>query len=57
MTDEQKAKKWDKLTESITNGINPVEINNERYIIISEELVRGMTEETNWNQAPRSDCG
>jgi len=57
MDNKEKALKWDELAEQIGSGIGPVEIEGERYIVISEELVRWMTEGTSPYLAPRSDCG
>ena len=57
MDDKEKALKWDELSEQIESGVSPVEIEGERYIVISEELVRWMTEGTSPHLTPRSDCG
>ena len=57
MKEEEKAKKYDQLKKEIKKGKNPIKIDNDKYIVISEELVRWMTEGTGTNMAPRSDCG
>jgi len=57
MKEEEKAKKYDQLKKEIKKGTNPIKIDDNEYIIISEELIRWMTEETGTNMTPRSDCG
>jgi hypothetical protein len=57
MKEEEKAKKYDQLKKEIKKGMNPIKIDDAEYIVISEELVRWMTEGTGTNMAPRSDCG
>ena len=57
MNDKEKAEKWDRLEDQIESGANQVEINGQTYLLISDEMVRWMTEGTDPRQAPRSDCG
>ena len=57
MKEEEKAKRYDQLKKEIKKGTNPIKIDDNEYIIISEELIRWMTEETGTNMTPRSDCG
>jgi hypothetical protein len=57
MDNKEKALKWDELAEQLESGVSPVEIEGGRYIVISEDIVRWMTEGTSPNFVPRSDCG
>jgi len=57
MKEEEKAKKYDQLKKEIKKGANPIKIDDTEYIVISEELIKWMTEGTGTNMTPRSDCG
>jgi hypothetical protein len=57
MKEKDKAEKYDKIKEGIKNGKASIRIENAEYLIISEELIRWMTEGTSPNMSPRSDCG
>ena len=56
MKEKDKAEKYDKIKEGIKNGKASIRIENAEYLIISEELIRWMTEGTSPNMSPRSDC-
>ena len=67
MNDKEKATKYDELLKKSGNGDDVIDIEGQRWLRIhpemekwvesNSEMVDWMTEATNRNRNPRSDCG